>query len=223
MENLNLKKNRGIEKMKKTKMILIVTLGICMLSFMPVVVGKADSRPIEDFTATNAYVAAWLDPESGLTIFPHGFWVTPSGLETIADCEYHGSILERDLKDGRILYKVSLHVKGASLMVFWNEPDWHLIWKPIFVGTMDYYFTTTIIVEGELGDPVPNLWDVWFFGGGETLRSQISGSGTGEFTNNVNDYNLDFNPGDSAKLKIVQVGISKPKGEVWPVEVLHFH
>ena len=228
MENLNLKKNRGIEKMKKTKMILIVTLGICMLSFMPVVVGKADSRPIEDFTATNAYVAAWLDPESGLTIFPHGFWVTPSGLETIADCEYHGSILERDLKDGRILYKVNLHVKGAWMLVG-NSTDL------LFAGVMDYTFTATMILyEGVFGGPVPNILQIWFADAlglepiGEGTFSHITGRGTGTFLLDAEVAGQSFIAGDTAKVNVIQVGFTKPEGhplypEMWPVELVFFH
>ena len=201
--------------MKKTKIILLVTLGICMLGFMPTVLGKANSRPIEDFTATNENIAAWAN--SDFVVLLH------IPLQVIADCDPTGSVLERDLKDGRILYKVNLHVKGADLLVFINEIDWHLIWTPIFVGTMDYYFTTTMIVEGELGGPVPNIWDVWFFGGGETLRSQITGSGTGVFTEYCDDYGFDFTPGDSGNIKITQVGILKPEGTVWPAELIFFH
>ena len=203
--------------MKKTKLILIAALGICMLGFMPTVLGKADVRPIEDFTATNENIAAWADTDTNLIVLLH------IPFQTIAECDISGSVLERELKDGQMLYKVNLHVKGASLLVFWIEPDWHLIWTPIFIGTMDYYFSTTMIVEGELGGPVPNLWDVWFFGGGESLRSQITGSGTGVFTEYADDFGLDFTPGDSAKLKLVQVGILKGDEMVWPVEVLNFH
>ncbi|MFW9818798.1 MAG: hypothetical protein ACFFE5_04245, partial [Candidatus Thorarchaeota archaeon] len=67
--------------MKKTKIILLVTFGICILGFMPAVLGTANSRPISDFTDTNdeTGVAAWLDPNTNLIIFPHGFYVTPPG------------------------------------------------------------------------------------------------------------------------------------------------
>ena len=206
--------------MKRTKIILIAALGICMLSFMPSVFGKANSRPIEDFTATNENIAAFAN--SDYVVLLH------IPVEVIADCNPSGSVLERDLKDGRILYKVNLHVDGAALLVFVNELNWHLIWQPIFIGTMDYYFASTMIVEGELGDPVPNLWDVWFFGGGEDVRAQITGSGTGVFTDFVDDYELNFTPGDSGKVEIVQVGITKPEGHpfypsLWPVESIFFH
>ncbi len=219
MENLNLKKNRGIEKMKKTKMILLATLGICMLSLMPVVVAKADVRPISAFTDTNDYVAAWLDPETNLIIFPHGFYVTPPGTEVIADCEHHGSVLVKELKNGDILYKINLHVKGAYMLV----GDYGI--NPyVFEGEMDYTFKATIIVyQGELGDDLPNLlWDIWYPPEGEDpigecTTSHITGSGTGIFLVDA----FGFTAGDTAKVKVNQVGLFG--GTFWPVEIVFFH
>jgi len=209
--------------MKKTKIILVATLGICMLSFMPAVVGKANVRPISDFTATNDNVAAWGDPESNLIIAPHGGFMLP---ETIADCIHIGSVLERELKDGRILYKINLHVKGALMAILWNQPYWPSF-PPIFIGEMDYYFTTTIIVDGEVGDPIPWLFDVWFYGGGETKFSQITGHGTGYFTDYAEYLGLGIS-GATAKVKLIQVGITKPEGHpfypgIWPAELVFFH
>jgi len=213
--------------MKKTKLILLATLGICMLSLMPVVVAKADVRPISDFTDTNDYtgVAAWLDPVSNLIIFPHGFWVTDPGTDLITDCEHHGSVLVKELKDGRIMYKINLHVKGAYMLV----GDYGI--NPyVFEGEMDYNFQATIIVEGELGDPVPNLIDIWFFGAaGETPFQHITGSGTGTFLVDAFGYTA----GDTANVKVSQVGISKPPEHpridplidpynMWPVELVFF-
>ena len=207
--------------MKKTKIILVATLGICMLSFIPAVAAKADVRPISDFTDTNDYtgVAAWLDPVSNLIIFPHGFWVTDPGTDLITDCEHHGSVLERDLKDGRILYKINLHVKGAYMLV----GDYGI--NPyVFEGEMDYTFTAVIIVEGEFGGPIPNLIDVWFNLAGESPYSHITGSGTGTFLVDA----FGFTAGDTANVKVNQVGLTKPEGHpfypgIWPIELVFFH
>ncbi|MFW9783643.1 MAG: hypothetical protein ACFFFB_15270, partial [Candidatus Heimdallarchaeota archaeon] len=207
-------------KMKKrTKLILIAALGIYFISFMPAVLGKANSRPIEDFTATNDYVAAWLDPETNLIIFPHGFFITPPDTEVIADCEHHGSVLERDLKDGRILYRINLHVKGAWILVgdYGVNPM-------IFEGEMDYSLTAVVIVEGVLGGPVPSLFDVWFLGAGEAPYSHITGSGTGTFLVDA----MGFSAGETANVKVNQVGLTKPEGHpfypgMWPVELVFFH
>ena len=201
--------------MKRTKIILLVTLGICLLSFMPAVLGKANSRPIEDFTATNENIAAWLDPETNLLILPHGFVYHP---EVITDCEHHGSVLERDLKDGRILYRINLHVKGALMYV----ADYGV--GLIFVGEMEYSFTAVVIVEGVMGGPVPNLLDVWFFGAGEAPYSHVTGTGTGTFIVDAFGYTA----GDTANVKVNQVGLTKPEGHpfypgMWPVELVFFH
>ena len=217
--------------MKKTKIILVAALGICMLSFMPAVVGKADVRPISAFTATNVNVAAWGDHEGELILMPHGrSWVSP--VETIADCDPGGSLLVRELKDGRILYKVNLHVKGAFMEMFWNLKipgiPWYLF-PPIFVGEMDYYFSAIIIVEEEIGDPVPTFRDVWFgVIPGKSPFSQITGSGTGEFTEYGGSLGLGFITGATAKVKLNQVGMNKPEGHpfypgMWPAELVFFH
>ncbi|MFX0008053.1 MAG: hypothetical protein ACFFAV_15200 [Candidatus Hermodarchaeota archaeon] len=207
--------------MKKTKIFLLATLGICMLSFMPAVLGTANSRPISDFVDTNDYtgVAAWVDPETNLIIFPHGFYVTPPGTNLISDCEHHGSVLERDLKDGRIMYRINLHVKGAYMLVgdYGVNPF-------VFEGEMDYSFICIVIVEGEMGGPVPNLIDVWFYGAGEAPYSHLTGSGTGTFLVDA----FGFSAGDTANVKVNQVGLTKPEGHpfypgLWPVELVFFH
>ncbi|MFX0007158.1 MAG: hypothetical protein ACFFAV_10590 [Candidatus Hermodarchaeota archaeon] len=206
---------------RKTRISLLATLGICMLSFMPAVLGTADSRPISDFVDTNDYtgVAAWVDPETNLIIFPHGFYVTPPGTNLISDCEHHGSVLERDLKDGRIMYRINLHVKGAYMLVgdYGVNPF-------VFEGEMDYSFTCIIIVEGEMGGPVPNLIDVWFYGAGEAPYSHLTGSGTGTFLVDA----FGFSAGDTANVKVNQIGLTKPEGHpfypgLWPVELVFLH
>ncbi len=210
--------------MKKTKIFLLATLGICMLTFIPAALGAAENRPISAFTATNPNVAAWSDPESGLTVFPHGFYLFGlDGLESIAECDHHGSVLVKDLKDGRILYKVNLHVEGASMFVA-NATT------VIFAGEMDYSFQVTMIVyEGELSDPIPYLLAIWFPAAlgiepiGEGTFSHITGSGTGTFVDDYAAIRLGFAPGAIAKLKINQVGILRSEREMWPVELIFIH
>ena len=192
---------------------------------MPAALGAADSKPITAFIDTNRNIAAWSDPESGLTIFPHGFWLFngPYGLESIAECDHHGSVLVRELKNGGILYKVNLHVKNASMFVA-NQ------YALIFVGEMDYNFQATLIVyDGELSDPVPNLLMMWFpefFPGGpegEATFSHLTGSGTGIFVNDTAAIELGFAPGATAKVKVNQVGLLNPEGDKWPVELVFIH
>ncbi|MFW9866714.1 MAG: hypothetical protein ACFFEN_11520 [Candidatus Thorarchaeota archaeon] len=218
--------------MKKTKIILLVTLGICMMSFIPAVLGqgKVNIRPISDFIDTNALpglppLAGWTYPKDtyDLTMVPHGY--PPA--ETIADCNPKGYVIERVLKDGRISYEVDLHVKGATTQVYWVQGDLQLL---VFEGEMDYYFSATLIVyEGNFGDDVPNLWMIWFpelFGMdpiGEGTRAHITANGTGTFTAAAEEVGLGIS-GDSVKVKINQVGMLKPDGQMlWPVEIIFFH
>ncbi|MFW9882321.1 MAG: hypothetical protein ACFFG0_55370, partial [Candidatus Thorarchaeota archaeon] len=184
-----------------------------------------------DFTDTNAIpglppLSAWVSAEDNLVMVPHGFF------ETLADCNPEGSVLERDLKDGRILYKVNMHVKGATTWVFWLGGDWFSN-PPVFIGEMDYYFAATLIVyEGSLGGPVPNLWMIWFpeFFGidpiGEGTISHITASGTGTFTAYAEEIGLGSN-GEIVNVKIDQVGLVKsedhPLNEMWPIEHIFFY
>jgi hypothetical protein len=211
--------------MKKTKIILLATLGVCMLSFIPAALGAAEQRPISDFTDTNRNIAAWSDPASNLTIFPHGFWLFngPFGLESIAECDHHGSVLVRELKDGGILYKVNIHVEGASMFVA-NATTL------IFAGEMEYHFQATIIVyDGELSDPVPNLLQMWFpmyFPGGPEGRatfSHLTGKGTGTFVDDYAAIRYGFAPGATAKVKVNQVGLLREEGEFWPIDFFFIH
>jgi hypothetical protein len=100
-------------------------------------------------------------------------------------------------------------------------------------GEMDYLFQANMLVyEGELGDPVPNLLQIWFPGFflppgtdpiGEGTFSHLTGTGTGIMQVDA----LGFNAGDCVSVKINQVGLPKPEGhphypEMW-AEVLVFN
>ncbi|MFX1454613.1 MAG: hypothetical protein ACFFDB_04500 [Promethearchaeota archaeon] len=212
-------------------MTTVSTLGLLLILFSTSVLAISTKRPISHFTATNDNVAAWANVESELIIFPHGWFIygLPSGPQSIADCLHSGSVLEKDLKNGQIMYKVNLHVKGA-LMVVANITDGTVLVE----GEMDYHFQVTIIVyDGVLGDPVPNLLQIWFPGMflppgtppiGESTFSHLTGSGTGTFLVNA----LGYTAGDFVNVKVNQVGLTKPEGhpfypELWPVELIFFH
>ncbi|MFX0043820.1 MAG: hypothetical protein ACFE8L_12985, partial [Candidatus Hodarchaeota archaeon] len=167
----------------------------------------------------NTDIAGWGDPESNLIAVPHGVDMGYP-LEYIVECIHYGFVLEEDLGDGRIKYKIFLYVKGAIVWILNNEGFW---WMPnpetgiyeqlVFTGEMDYFFTTTIIVYGEFGGLVPNLWFVWFFGGGETLLSTLIASGTGTLTES----------GAAANVKIKMVGISVDGVMEWFMETITFY
>ncbi len=220
---MNLKLKNELIKINRTKLVTklipFLAIGLVLLLFSTSVQAYESKaiRPISDFTATNTNIAGWGDPEANLVGVPHGNnegWP----LEAIADCTHYGFVLEEDLGDGRIKYKIFLHVKDAVVHVYNIEGTWWLSDPPgsgiypqmVFTGTMDYYFSTTIIVEGVFGGPVPNLWVVWFFGGGETLFVSVIARGTGTLTQT----------GEPGKVKITQIGILVDGVFEFPVETV---
>ncbi|MFX0021014.1 MAG: hypothetical protein ACFE9S_01715 [Candidatus Hermodarchaeota archaeon] len=221
MMNLELKKELiNITRTKLVpKLIPFLAIGVLLLLFSTSVQACESKaiRPISDFTATNTNIAGWADPQTNLVAVPHG---NNDGLqlENIADCTHYGFVLEEDLGDGRIKYKIFLYVKDAVVHVYNNEGTWWLSDPPgsgiypqlVFTGKMDYYFSTTIIVEGVFGGPVPNLWVVWFFGGGEGLFSALIARGTGTLTQT----------GETGNVEITQIGILVDGVMEWPVETV---
>ena len=220
-----------------------------MLILFSTSVFAAENRPISDFTDTNDNIAAWADPRGtvspldDLTLFPHGWYLFPAIIgepqpQIIADCNPTGSVVVRPLKGGEILYKVNLHVKGALIYITKYDAIKDDV-VVVFEGEMDYHFQATVILyEGELSDPVPNLLLIWFWAElqlpqiGEGTFTHLTGEGTGTFVDAATANEFGFNLGDSAKVKINQVGILKPEEHPtydgldfmhWPVEFIFFH
>lgn len=201
----------------------LATIGIVLLLFSTSVqaCGSYAIRPISDFTDTNTDIAGWGDPEWDPVLI-----AVPCGsdygapMQHIADTIHYGFVLEKDLGDGRIMYKIFLYVKGAILQIFYNVGTW---WLPdengiyqqlMFTGEMDYFFTTTIIAHNwEFGGPVPWLWSIWFLGGGETLSQILIAYGTGILTES----------GAAANVKITMVGMLVDGVYSWPIETIEFY
>ncbi|UCC19570.1 MAG: hypothetical protein JSV62_15960 [Promethearchaeota archaeon] len=129
---------------------------------------------------------------------------------------------------------MNLHIKGATAYVFWLSKE-----LLVFTGEMDYYFSATMIVyEGNLGDPIPNIWMIWFPGFfgidpiGEGTISHITASGTGTFTAYAEELGLS-SEGETLNVKIDQIGLAKPEDHpqidplvglmMWPVEHIFFY
>jgi hypothetical protein len=137
-------------------------------------------------------------------------------IESIADCTNYGFVLEEDLGDGRIKYDIFLYVKNALVHVYnlegtWWLPDENGIYQQlVFTGEMDYFFSTSIIVEGEFGGPVPNLMVVWYFIESETPYVSVIARGTGILTQT----------GEPGNVEITQVGILVDGVMEWPMETV---
>jgi hypothetical protein len=236
-------------KLKRTKyitsLITLTAIGIMLILFSTSVFA-ATKRPISDFTDTNNNIAAWGDPDSGLTIFPHGWFIFdfpdppfPDAPQSIAQCNPSGSVSETQLKNGGMMYKVNLHVEGA-LMVIASD-------IPLVIGEMEYHFQATVIVyDGEPGDPVPNLLEIWWPDMfpwlnplidpiGEGTFSHLTGKGTGTFLDPNMALAYGFDPEKEVKVKVNMVGMLDKDFEeghpnyypdleqFWPVEIVFFH
>lgn len=229
--------------MKRTKLMTglmtATSIGLILIFISTTVLAATTVGPISNFTDTNNNIAAWADPESELIIFPHGWFVYgfPDAPQSIADCEPSGSVQEKDLKDGRIMYKVDLHVKGAVMVV-----GAYLSGEILLVGEMDYHFQITMIAfDAGMGDPVPNILQIWFPefflppGSepiGEGIFTHLTGQGTGTFLDANMALYYGFDPDEEVKVTVNQVGILKPidhptyDGEDllhYPVEIVFFH
>jgi len=236
-----------------TSVITLTAIGLMLMLFSTSVFA-ATKKPISAFTETNDSIAAWQDPDSGLSLYPHGWYIYGfPGPESIAACNPTGKVSETQLKDGGMMYKILLHVKGALMVVTrviydeMGEPVDEIV---LVEGEMDYTFQATIIVyEGEPGDPVPNLLQIWFPGYflppgsapiGEGIFSHLTGKGTGSFLDADMALYYGFDLEEEVKVKVNEVGLLDkdfeeghpnyyvdpemwPVEQFWPVEIVFFH
>jgi hypothetical protein len=225
-----------------TSVMTTVSIGLIIIFLSTTALAATTVRPISDFTGNNDNIAAWLDPESDLTIYPHGWYIYTLlyGLpqpESIDDCDPSGSVQVKELKDGNIMYTVNMHVKGAIMAI---SNSTHLLLE----GEMDYNFQAVVIVfDGDVNAPCPNLLFIWFpeffLPGlppiGEGTFSHLTAKGTGTFVNADAALYYGFDPDDQVKVKMNMVGIldkdfeaGHPNyytddGSFWPVEIVFFH
>jgi hypothetical protein len=141
------------------KILLLVTVGITVLTLIPVAYGKQPSsstRPIEDWLIGNPFGTGpgWVDPNTMLS---------QRYLGTVDDADgYDGYVIETMRKDKSILLTVSLNVYGMpfalrnlTARVLNPEYEW------FFVGVMDYTFEAYIVLEKHV--PGGDLLD-WDYG-----------------------------------------------------------
>ncbi len=147
MQNWNNLEGKKMNKSKlETKLIIVATLGILILSFTSVVQGAQTERirPIDDWIYGNDH-DSW-DPmdkqllhnwwkgddwDKSLTVEgnPFGAWRGFGDLETLLlihfdwvalndEIEYDGFVLETEMPDGSFKIRVNLHVQGIYMEVY---------------------------------------------------------------------------------------------------------
>jgi hypothetical protein len=151
-------KNKRNLKMKRTnlkKILLLATVGIVVLSVIPVVYAKQPStsmRPIEDWFLGNPFGASpgYADPER---------MIAQRSLATVyGAASYNGDITETFIKDKSILLTIDLEVYGMpfalrNLTAIGTDAEW------FFVGEMDYTFEAHLVLEKHVPGGVMYDWD----------------------------------------------------------------
>ncbi len=221
-------------KNKKTKIGLILILGLSALSFMSTVQGcEVIKRSFDDWfyemngvNHLNDNLGVWTSGQ--LIVWPQFGYEEP--FISILDSDYHGHILEREMSDGRHMITVQIHVKGAPVTVETFDLDNYLV---LFDGEMNYLFQLRFIINltswsqnlvrmgfdddgfendtGYIGLPAYVVISMassdGFFSelfGVEFVNVIFIGTAKGVM---VNDWN-DLEAGDNAKLKVATLGFA---------------
>jgi len=134
------------------KICLVATLGIMVLSVIPVVFAKQPStsiRPIEDWLFGNPFGASpgFADPER---------MIAQRSLAPVSN--YDGEVIETLRKDKSILLTIYLEVYDMpfalrNLTAIGTDEEW------FFVGVMDYTWEATIVLEKHVPGGVMYDWD----------------------------------------------------------------
>ena len=208
-----------------TKLTILITLGILMLSFRPAVLGasKANRRPIEDWEVNNPFIIPSFDPDSHRLINFDFDWTD----------DYDGLILERVINDGFLMITVNLHVKNVGFSVFDFTPPGPP-GELIISGQMDVNFKVKFTMAGEPNAELPWIIDIYIFER-SFLAISLLCIGLGTFPASVEEYG--FTPGTTGKVTVNQVGLMKKQlkedhphiipdldpPEMWPVEFIKIH
>jgi hypothetical protein len=211
--------------MKKYRILLVITFGLILLGFVPLVQAKTTILPIERYWEdqwgwyeNNPHLGGYWDPDSNLIVRPHtiGFTFT-DGWEFAPfwDCDYGGDIKVRELngKDGYdLMVTITRLCNDAPFILI----DYNNFPFPLFLGTMDYKSVFKFKIDLELypfqdedGWYLP-IWWAPLFGwntfdprddGMEAVYSHFLAMGEGEFLGSWNGWT----EGDEANVKVHQI------------------
>ncbi|MFX0026941.1 MAG: hypothetical protein ACFE8M_11075 [Candidatus Hermodarchaeota archaeon] len=208
------------------KLVLVATIGflICIPTVQGYYGQGGTTRPLDpDFREATDDIAAWGDTDTNLVVGFHGMYIEwwhggEPYPQTIWDCNPQGYILEEELDETHVMITVKLCIRGAYLRI-WELVPQFTKYDPILIGTINYYFQIKFIHEARPGDPIPWLYEVYFFGYGQILDLRLLAFGKGEF---LVPYGR-FEPGDCARVILGGVMTWDPDtGFSYPVEYLAF-
>ncbi|MFX0039105.1 MAG: hypothetical protein ACFFCY_10285 [Promethearchaeota archaeon] len=189
--------------MEKKKILLLMVLGICVLSFIPAVLG-----------ATNEKIRS-LD-EWGELNYSFGYWYAGNRILFFDDwydnpqVTFDGFILEKEISDGSLDVRVNLYVHNLPCIIGEFRligDEYQLFW--IFEGVGEFhYFNHFTMDDGDYGIQLPNIYDIWdgFFyeNGLHWLGEHFVGYGPGDY------YEDDISTSDPvpAKFSLKGLGIA---------------
>ena len=232
-----------MNKSKTKKLVLLTTVAILVLCFIPAVQAAKSSykRPLLDWSVNNRSLGGW---GSDTKIVYPDLWI--GGVE---EYEYSGHIIQKILKDGSFLLTVNLVVKDIWVEIYDSEMVLLLVGRAnlnyqfvailddyIPGGTKHYMFMDppqhVPVAAGPRGfwDELPWWLDMNFYGGimgTQVLMGHVVMAGEGECTG---EGGYEVGP---ATFNVNQVGMYKdfkpehPKfygvEGFWPVELIEIH
>ncbi len=156
----------------------IATIGITILLFSTAVQATTTIRSIDDYAGEYAVfmgmdwevsISAWVDPESGLAIYPHAVeWLMAPGFEGInflfwtykvlEDCPHGGTITEREVDEEHVLITINLHASEVPFLGFTLQPEFYHF-PPAYKGIMNYNFVAKILFNKEMLDDWFNTYE----------------------------------------------------------------
>lgn len=158
-----------------TSMMTVATIGLILVLFSNSVqaVGTI-KRPIDDWAGGKIFFmgeeydvscTAWVDPESGLWVWPHAdTWFMAPGLDGINflfwgyklldQCPHHGIITERVVDEEHVIISINLHASEVPFLVFTQDVTGPYLYppsyEPIYKGIMSYSFECKILFNTEM-------------------------------------------------------------------------
>jgi len=211
-----------MEKPQLRRLIIPIVVVLIVFSSIPAASafsGKNEKiRPIEDWLMANNLdndppMGGMPDWDKGLIIWPHlvDNSYIPAGLyKPPLTCSFDGFVLEKRLKDNKVLVSINLHVKDAPFLIVTSFIGDLPSSIPVFSGKMDYFYQLQFTIDLETLGPndydengniiyQPWWWYVWVL---FTLESvSLVARGSGEFLTTYQGWE----EGDTAKMNTLVI------------------
>lgn len=225
--------------MNKKKVILVITVGVLFLGFVPAVAagGRVTERPLDDWLDVNYAALPWgvaenwafadfASPYTNLVCkmgFPFplagfGPFVNDMIYENslvIGDTIIDGNIKERELNDGRALVTLQLDVKNAPCSVYdYTDFIFYCLgfgpYPQVVLGDgIDGYIDYTVLVKFYIPEPGAPLPDIFSIWD-NYISVNIIGTGFGILTERAVELGFASTAGVPGRVRLHQIALVKP-------------